>query len=301
MWPFSRKRIASASADPRETRATAQRVVLQPRNSITSHAESPRYSTIGLGLVPLPATGHLKVIGESHCQQALHIVAHGQAAGSTEAQHIKVTAALIPEPENSWDRNAVRVDVVTGTRTVKVGYLPRNAAAKYQPELLALREQGKLGTCAARIAGGGDKLYGIYLLLGAPWDIAAATGTLDPIAKKAAGSVLLRNDWTCTVTKEEDHQHTLSRYRPNSPTRPREVIASLGLCTIKGGKYKGQTAIEVRIDGQRVGQLTYAMTQRYIDVVTPLLDRGLLVTCEALTLRSDKGIQVELLVPRAAR
>jgi hypothetical protein len=79
------------------------------------------------------------------------------------------------------------------------------------------------------------------------------------------------------------------------------VIASLGLCTIKGGKYKGQTAIEVRIDGQRVGQLTYAMTQRYIDVVTPLLDRGLLVTCEALTLRSDKGIQVELLVPRAAR
>jgi hypothetical protein len=43
------------------------------------------------------------------------------------------------------------------------------------------------------------------------------------------------------------------------------------------------------------------MTQRYIDVVTPLLNHGLLVTCEAATLRSDKGIQVELRLPRAAK
>jgi hypothetical protein len=276
-------------------------VVLQPRNSITSHAESPRYSNIGLAPVPLPATGHLKVVGESHCQQALHILTHGQAAGNIESQHIKVTAALIPEPENAWDRKAVRVDVVTGKRTVKVGYLPRDAAARYQPDLLALRKQGKLGTCAARIAGGGDKLYGIYLLLGTPADIAATLGPLDPIAEETAGSVLLRNDWTCTVTKEQDHQPALSRYRPNSPTRPREVIASLGLCTIQSGKYKGEAAIEVRIDGQRVGQLTYAMTQRYIDVVAPLLNRGLLVTCEASTLRSDKGIQVQLRLPRATK
>jgi hypothetical protein len=301
MWPFSRKRAASASVGPRETRATVQRVVLQPRNSITSHAESPRYSNIDLVPVPLPAAGHLKVVGESHCQQALHIVAHGQAAGNTQAQHIQVTAALIPEPENTWDRKAVRVDVVTGKRTVKVGYLPRDVAARYQPDLLALRKQGKLGTCAARIAGGGDKLYGIYLLLGTPADIGAATGILDPIAEETAVSALLRNDWTCAVTKEEDHQQVLSRYRPNSPSRPREVIASLGLCTIQGGKYKGETAIEVRIDGQRVGQLTYAMTQRYIDVVTPLLNRSLLVTCEATTLRSDKGVQVELRMPRAAK
>ncbi|GAA3431333.1 HIRAN domain-containing protein [Kutzneria kofuensis] len=301
MWPFTRKRTASAPAGRREMSATVQRVVLQPRNSITSHAEAPRYSNISLAPVPLPATGHLRVVGESHYQQALHIVAHGQAAGNTEAQHIKVTAALIPEPENTWDRKAVRVDVVTGNRTVKVGYLPRDVAARYQPDLLALRKQGKLGTCAARIAGGGAKLYGIYLLLGTPADIGAATGTLDPIAKGTAGSVLLRNDWTCTVTKEEDHQQALSHYRPNSPTRPREVIASLDLCTIQGGKYKGESAIEVRLDGQRVGQLTYAMTQRYIDVVAPLLDRGLLVTCEATTLRSDKGIQVELRLPRAAK
>jgi hypothetical protein len=134
---------------------------------------------------------------------------------------------------------------------VKVGYLPRDAAARYQPHLLALRKQGKLGTCSARIAGGDNKLYGIYLHLGTPADISATIGPMNPIAEETAESVLLRNDWTCTVTKEENHQQTLSRYRPNSPTRPREVIASLGLCTIQSGKYEasqrskcGSTAYE---------------------------------------------------------
>lgn len=304
MWPFSRKGTRSAvNAAARQSRpqATVQHVVHEPRNSTTSRAESPTYSHITLKLLPLPETGRVSVVGESHYQQALHLVARGQAAGNTMAQHLEVTAALIPEPENSWDRKAVRVDVVTGKRTVKVGYLPREVAAKYQPELLALRKQGRLGVCAGRIAGGDKKLYGIYLHLGAPAEVGATIGTQDPtIAEKTSGSVLLRSDWTCTVTKEADHQEMLSRYRPNSPTRPRELIASLGICKIQSGKYEGQDAIEVRIDGHRVGQLTYAMTQRYIDVVTPLLNRGLHVTCEAMTLRTDKGIQVELRLPRAS-
>jgi hypothetical protein len=300
MWPFSRKRTRSTvtTTSPRPRfQATVERVVHEPRNSTTSHAESPRYSPITLQLQPLPESGHLRVVGESHCQQALHIVAHGQAAGDTLAEHIKVTAALVPEPENDWDRNAVRVDVVVDKRTVKVGYLPREIAAEIQPELLDLRRQGRLGVCAARIAGGGSKFYGIYLQLGYASDIRAMVGALDPIARRTPSSVLLRNDRMCTVTKEEDHQDILSRYRPHSPTRPREVIASLAICRIQSGKYKGQEAIEVRIDGHRVGQLTYAMTQRYRAIVTPLLDSGLLVTCEAETMRSDKGIQVELRLP----
>lgn len=301
MWPFSRKRTKSAMIGLRETRTTVQTVVYQRQNATTSRAESPTYSHINLTLFPLPETGHMSVVGESHYQEALHIVTHGQAAGDTKAQHIKVTAALIPEPDNNWDRKAVRVDVVTGKRTVKVGYLPREAAARYQPDLLALRKRGQLGICAARIAGGGNKLYGIYLHLGSPTDIRMTAGTLDPIAEETAESVLLRNDWTCTVTKEEDHQDILSRYRPNSPIRPREVIASLDLCMIQSGKYKGQEAIEVRLGGHRVGQLTYAMTQRYLNVVAPLLGRGLLVTCEAMTLRTDKGVQVELRLPPALK
>src|ERR1700742_1380018 len=202
MWPFSRKRTkSSANAVSRQPRpqATAQHVVHQPRNAITSHAESPTYSNITLEPLALPESGRVSVVGESHYQQALHIVAHGKAAGNTMAQHLKVTAALIPEPDNSWDRKAVRVDVVTGNRTVKVGYLPREVAAKYQSELLALRKQGRLGVCAGRIAGGGAKLYGIYLHLGAPADVHTTARTLDPvIAEKTAGSVLLRNDWMCT-------------------------------------------------------------------------------------------------------
>jgi hypothetical protein len=42
-----------------------------------------------------------------------------------------------------------------------------------------------------------------------------------------------------------------------------EEPANLEFCTIAKGKYKGQRAIEVRLDGRRVGELTRAMSERY--------------------------------------
>jgi hypothetical protein len=96
MWPFSRKRTKSVAVGLRETRATVLPVVHQRQNATTSRAESPTYSHINLTLFPLPETGYMSVVGESHYQQALHIVARGRAAGDTKAEHTKVTAALIP-------------------------------------------------------------------------------------------------------------------------------------------------------------------------------------------------------------
>jgi len=210
------------------------------------------------------------VAGESHYQRALYLAASGRAAGDAFDQHIGVTAVLVPEPTNKWDRKAVRT----------------------------LARQGVLGTCGARIAGGGAKVCGVYLHLATPRDLRFANGTEDPIvARESNGSALLRSDWSCTVTKEENHQDVLARYAPRNAAQPREVIASLGFCKIEDGKYKGLDTMEVRIDGHRIEQLTYAMTQRYGAIVRSPLSRDLVITCEAVTTRTARGVEVELGMP----
>ncbi|WP_326836781.1 HIRAN domain-containing protein [Amycolatopsis rhabdoformis] len=209
-----------------------------------------------------------------------------------------MTAVLVPEPENKWDRQAVRVDVLDSGRPLKVGYLPRDLAAEYQPTLLAVGQQGLVGTCPARIAGGGEKFYGIYLYLARPRALRVALGMDEPfIARRAGVEVLLRNDWSCTVTQEQAHQNVLTRYAPARGQEIREVVASLGFCRITSGKYRGEEALEVRLGGERVGQVTRAMTERYGDQVHTLIAQGLTVTCEAFTKRTDKGIEIELLLP----
>ena len=297
MWPFNRKNKVQTHPPGPSSQATAV-LAGATFSPATATADSPLYSATTHRLAPLPDCGRVPVVGESHYQRALHLAASGRAAGDGFDRHIGVTAVLVPEPTNKWDRNAVRVDVVMGMQSLKVGYLSMDLAAEYQPELLKLARQGVLGTCDARIAGGGAKMYGIYLHLGTARDLRFANGTEDPIvASESNGSALLRSDWSCTVTKEENHQDVLARYAPRNAAQPREVIASLGFCKIEGGKYKGLDTVEVRIDGHRVGQLTYAMTQRYGAIVRSLLSRNLVVTCEAVTTRTARGVEVELGMP----
>lgn len=261
--------------------------------------QQPPSSNLRLALVPLPDDGRLAVVGERHYQDALRHVAGGRAFGTAFEEHLPVTAVLVPEPENRWDENAVRVDVLVGTRSRTVGYLSRSWAEDYQPELLKFQAEGALGTCPARVTGGGEKFYGIYLHVARPEDLRARREPEDAVVAELTDTdVLLRNDWSCTVTKEEDHQDVLRGFAPAGKQEYREVVASLTFCPIETGKYRGQKAIEVRLGGRRVGQLTYAMTERYRAIVEQFLNRNLNVRCEAYTTKSAKGIQVELRMPR---
>jgi hypothetical protein len=148
------------------------------------------------------------------------------------------------------------------------------------------------------ITGGGDRYYGIYLHLVYPRKYRIAVGDEDPeIARIENGAAILRADWSCTVTKEESHQHTLLRYAPSEKDEYREVVASLGLCQIETGKHRGHEAIEVRINGARVGQLTMAMSTRYLPVLTRVFERQLEALCTAFVVHTKKGLEVEPRMP----
>jgi hypothetical protein len=113
----------------------------------------------------------------------------------------------------------------------------------------------------------------------------------------AAGLFMLKAEVSVTVTREEHHQLALTRY-PVSGDAARRVAVELGWCTVGFGKYKGDQAVEVRLDGERVGELTYAMSQRYGPVVDAVLNRGGRPGCEAVVHVGKRGIEVELMLPR---
>ncbi|RZQ65893.1 DUF4236 domain-containing protein [Amycolatopsis suaedae] len=237
----------------------------------------------------LSAQGRVAVVGESHYQAALCRAARGTPAGTDLAQHLRVVAALVPEPDNPHDPNAVRVVVVTGGHGETVGHLPRGIARAYQRPLLALRTQGSIGTCPGRITGGGiGRYYGIYLHLAEPESL---------LLENLVGDIdLVEPARRLTVTREEDHQDTLSHYQRIDSSRTL-LVAELVSSTVSRGKHKGAYAIEVRLNGKRVGELTAKMSSRYQSLVVNAEAMDSQPICEAELTHGDYGYQVDIYLP----
>ena len=95
-------------------------------------------------------TEWIAVVGESHYQAALMKI-----SGSTrwEAVRFECQAALVPEPDNAYDSNAVRVFADCRGDYIHVGYLSRGDAADYKDVVLAATRHDSTIACQAHIAG----------------------------------------------------------------------------------------------------------------------------------------------------
>lgn len=225
--------------------------------------------------VQLSPDGRQGVAGESHYQKALKALAGGKAVPERDLDKaIPVEAALVPDA-NRHDRNAVRV-VVDG-RTV--GYLPREDAADYRPELNRLWQDGAVGVCPGRIMGGGKRHYGIHLRLAPPGRACRANS--------ADGLRIVEGDKSVAVSQLGDHHDVLEAALEGVPPRDGSYppfVCELAQGTVASGKHEGKPSIEVRLNGQRIGELTQKMTSRYWH----LLD-GTRVGCEATIKRREDG------------
>lgn len=101
-------------------------------------------------------------VGESNYQDALLGVCGARRGNAVAYDCI---AVLVPEPSNSYDRNAVMVQVDGNL----VAYLSREDAVAYRPAVQAAAASGRVIACNARIAGrgrgGGTLNLGIFLKL----------------------------------------------------------------------------------------------------------------------------------------
>ncbi|MGW6933768.1 hypothetical protein ACWGE0_27185 [Lentzea sp. NPDC054927] len=238
----------------------------------------------------LSTAGRVAIVGESHYQDAIAEVArHSTAYELGDA--IPATAVLVPEPANRHDTQAVRVDLLRGDGSaITAGYLRGDQAADYQPLLLELADRGEVGSCPARIMGGGHRYYGVHLHLGTP--------RLLLLDHEALGTApTLPAEHQVNVTGEEAHQHVLHRV-VNGRT-PVHVIAELRDCRITKGSHIGEHTLEVLLEGERIGQLTYAMGLRYCDVAQEWRARTGRALCEAvITNEGTRGLQAKLLLPK---
>ncbi|MEU0882650.1 hypothetical protein ABZ345_28930 [Lentzea sp. NPDC005914] len=238
----------------------------------------------------LSTAGRVAIVGESHYQDAIAEVARHATARTIE-EAIPATAVLVPEPVNRHDHQAVRVDLLRGDGSaITAGYLRGDQAAGYQPLLVQLAERGEVGSCPARIVGGGQRYYGVHLHLGAPRLL-----LLDHEALGTAPTMPAEHQ--VNVTGEEAHQHVLHRV-VNGRT-PVHVIAELRDCRIAKGTHVGEHTLEVLLEGERVGQLSYAMGLRYCDLAQEWRARTGRALCEAvITNEGTRGLQTNLLLPK---
>jgi hypothetical protein len=102
------------------------------------------------------------VVGESNHQAELEEMVGGRTEESAEFECV---AALVPEPDNAFDSNAVMVFI--GEQ--KIGYLPRKQAEQYN--MARVRHGVDLVSCAALIVGGWDRGEDDYGHFGVKLDV----------------------------------------------------------------------------------------------------------------------------------
>jgi hypothetical protein len=116
---------------------------------------------------PLPDEGFMRVVGESHYQEALKRLRGSCRPGTEGRPSFPVT--LIPEPDNPYDEHAVAVMSAVG----RIGYLPREDARRYGPTLQALQRDGYAGASCRALLNGGKRdrpSFGVTLCVAYPED-----------------------------------------------------------------------------------------------------------------------------------
>lgn len=127
-----------------------------------ANADGQYEATLFLGDEELP------IVGESNYQEALEQICGGRGPDSVNHDCV---AALIPEPNNLYDENAVSVHIDGH----KVGHLSRTAAKRLQPGIIRYtRREQKVVAVRAEIRGGwyrgegSEGSFGVFLF--ADWD-----------------------------------------------------------------------------------------------------------------------------------
>jgi hypothetical protein len=233
------------------------------------------------------------VVGESHYQASIRKLFGGQLKES--GTELQATAELVPEPRNEHDRNAIGVWIGGG----QVGHLGREEATHYAPVVSRLVGSGWSPQVTARVWGAEwvddgerQKVFqgSVRLDLGEPHMLVPAN--LPPSGEYR----LLPVGGSIQVTGEDKHLDALAQWlRPEGEcwvhVTLHEVVELLARTT--------REVIEVRIDGERVGQLTPKMSGDLLPAVRHVAQKNCLTAARAIVRGNRIKAEVVLHVARA--
>ena len=236
---------------------------------------------------------HADVAGESHHAKAIRSLFGDDF--KSDGTEITVVAQLVPDPKNRHDRNAVGVWV--GGQLL--GHLPRDEAVRYAPVLSGLVSNGWAPQVAARVWGTEWTDYddrrasfrgSVRLDLAEPHMLVPAN--LPPSGHHR----LLPSGNAIQVTGEEKHLDALAPFlRPEGEcwayATLHETVEQLARST--------REVVEVRLNGDRVGQLTPKMSGELLPALRHLAEQRAVSAARALVKGNRIKAEVVLYVARA--
>jgi len=238
---------------------------------------------------------NIEVMGESNYDAAI-VAAIGKRPKVDEEIEVNLDAVLVPEPDNPYDTNAISVRI----KGKVVGYLEREVAPLYKPHVDRITASGHLPTTIARLWASTRSTWdnstvrlvsNVRLALTEPHVLVPLN---DPPKEKY--SVI---PWGAglQVTGEDKHFDVLA---PHVTDDGRGLL----LVTLhRGTEQKARTVaefIEVRVDGQRVGQMTGASSAHYFPLVDHLEKKGMIAAAWAHLKGSGLAAEVVLQAAKAA-
>lgn len=209
----------------------------------------------------LPRGGYngVELVGEFAYREAiLRVLPRLPADGAPVEATVPVE--VVPEPDNPYDRRAVSVRA----KGRVIGYLSRELAADYHLPVKRVVASGAVLRTNARIYAyvgfNGEAELNVRVGLPEPeW--------LTPLndGYPAVTSVLPYGRQTYQVTKEDHHFEHLFNFIPKSGKGPVLLTLHPAETGLRNGTVR--RIVEVRLDGEKAGELTTATSAHYLPVI----------------------------------
>lgn len=236
-----------------------------------------------------PSYPNQNIVGESNYVSSIRSLC--KAHDGEDGQEVTAPIFLLPEPNNPYDANAV-VAVGGGRR---VGYLPREDAARYAQALSQLVAAGFLPVTTGRV------YYRRYDFDGMLDEVGSVQVALDEPHRLVPTNRppnephgLLPRGNAIQVSGEAENMDVLvPRLHPAGDSW---LYVTLHRMTAEGPRAR-KDFVEVRVDGTRVGQLSPKMSSELLPAIDHLTRRGLGTAARALL--KGNSIKAEVVIHAA--
>lgn len=230
----------------------------------------------------------LEMKGAYYHRHVLETMFRIENARDNEEFYVDVT--LVPEPDNPHSRSGDAVSVRWHDHVI--GYLPSGEGTTYA-QLRRVAASGYDATTKARVWTNtnweGKRDFWVRVSLPVP-------ELLLPLNNPPAdGYVLLPEGSAIQVTKEADHIDHLADFVP--PSGYGQVLVTLHL--FEAGKTKHWEGVEVRLEGERVGELSRVSSEKFAPTVRHFEENGLTVVARATIKGSSIAAELVLFAAKA--
>ena len=235
----------------------------------------------GLTPVRMPPVGRTSIVGERYRQSSIRNAISGHEREISPMGEwdntLMLTAAILREPNNQYDRNAVSVSI----NGILVGYIAKEETRLWQPWMKLMERNLRYPTCNAAV----------YHKNGGGYEIILHCSPTTPSAANdcPTGYVCLDAEHQVSVLGEELHQDELGIYGVDT-----FVWVTLEKGEIPKGKYKGSPTYWASLDGIEIGYITATQYEKYKTRlgISPSC-------CIAFISQGPKKLELSLMLPKA--